>query len=152
MPALTAANVAVTVVRTDRAQKIRRNDVKIVFGNGSLTYPAGGVPMPAATAFGLRLELLDLVQIDNDDASGFLWKFDRDNKKLRAYRQGVTTGATAAAALANGAFPLNENGAEIAARIATSAASTAYDMGPLQECTTSYAPAAHTFYFEAKGK
>ena len=152
MPAIAAANVTVTVVRVDRQKKIKENIVKIVFGDGALTYPSGGVPMPAASSFGLRQQLLELVPVDNDDSSGFIWKYDRDNNKLRAYRQGVTTGGTAAAALANGAFPINENGAEITARLATSAASTSYDLGPLKECTTAFTPASHTFYFIARGK
>jgi hypothetical protein len=152
MPALTAANVTCTVTRVDRVERLKQNLVKVQFGDGALTYPSGGVPLPAAQSFGMRQSLIDLIPVDTDDAKGFLWKYDRDNNKLRAYRQGVTTGATAAAALANGAFPLNENGAEIAARLATSAASTSYDLGPFAECSTSFAPASHTLYFLARGK
>ena len=56
MVALTAANVAVTQMDVGRKvilSKKKMYRVKIVFGDGALTYPALGIPMPAIGVFGM---------------------------------------------------------------------------------------------------
>jgi len=78
--------------------------------------------------------------------------FDKTNKKIKVYTQGVTTGATGAAAVGNGAFPIDDAGAELTARLATSAASTTYKMGPLLEVTNAVDLTTITFAFEAVGQ
>lgn len=85
MPALTSANVTVTLERRAIEGKTRRNRVKIAFGDGALTYPALGVPMPAASSFGMKVRLDYLTIFDENDGSGLMWKYDRENKKLRSW-------------------------------------------------------------------
>ena len=154
MPAIAAANVTVTVERVDRVAKLRRNRVKVQFGDGSLTYPSGGVPMPGAASFGLRQQTLFLESIDTDDASGIVWKYDKDNNKLRGYIQGATLSAAGAATADD--YPLDTTADTLASAtsmmfITTTGAGTTY-IGKLKELTTTHAPAAQTLYFEAVGK
>lgn len=44
--------------------------------------------MPSAGNFGLVRNLTLLSLVDNDDASGIVWKWDKDNNKLRGYKTG----------------------------------------------------------------
>src|SRR5262245_28317816 len=90
MPDLTAAHVTITVQAIQIHDNIRRNLCSLSFGDGALTYPTGGVPLPTATAWGMTAELRYLILLDPNDASGILWKYDLMNHKLRAYIQGVT--------------------------------------------------------------
>jgi hypothetical protein len=84
MPALASTDVTVTVIDTRKVGKERHNRVSIAFGDGALTYPSGGVPMPAASYFGLS-HLTDIELIDPGSASTSVWKYDYANKKLRGY-------------------------------------------------------------------
>lgn len=92
MPDLVAADITVTVEKRQRIGRDRRNRCKIEFGDGAKTYPSGGVPMPAFGSFGLGKVLDYLVLIDSDDSSGVLWKYDKDNNKLRGYEVGGVAG------------------------------------------------------------
>jgi hypothetical protein len=97
MAALTAANVTVTVRerRIMPGLKKRRLALTLAFGDGALTYPAGGVPMPAFGALGFQ-RFLDTIDItDAGSANGYLYKYDEANNKLRIY-QGDNTNAAAA--------------------------------------------------------
>ena len=85
MTALVAGDVTVTIERREIVGKLRRNRVKIQFGDSSLTIPSGGVPMPAASAFGMKQRLDYLTVYDSNDASGIMWKYDATNNKLRAW-------------------------------------------------------------------
>lgn len=81
--ALRATHGAPTGVR--RLRKSKEVDVTITFGDGALTYPSGGVPLPAFGSFGLEVVLDDLVLTDAGSAVGLIWKYDTANKKLRGY-------------------------------------------------------------------
>lgn len=56
------------------------------FGNGALTYPYGGVPLPDKGRYGLKSQISDF-QIVDDDKSGIVWKYDKTNHKLKAYHR-----------------------------------------------------------------
>lgn len=64
----------------------------IAFGNGSLTYPTGGVPL-AKASLGCPNSLEELVLLDPANANGFVYKWDKTNNKLRIY-QGDNDGAS----------------------------------------------------------
>lgn len=85
MADIASSDVTITVEKRTIVGKQRRNRVKIAFGNGALTYPSGGVPMPAASSFGMVRNLDYLTIFDENDASGIMWKYDKDNLKLRGY-------------------------------------------------------------------
>jgi hypothetical protein len=55
----------------------------ISFGNGILTYPAGGVPMPALTALGMYKGIGRAWALPNGDGKDYV--FDRANHKLKIY-------------------------------------------------------------------
>lgn len=81
-----------------------RHIVKIDFGDGALTYPTGGVPLPGHAAFGFVRDLKFLHLLDAGSASALVWKYDYANKKLRGWAgaAGVnveTSGAVAAVTL-----------------------------------------------------
>lgn len=57
---------------------------KVAFGNGTLTYPSGGIPLtPGKLGCPANIESLDIM--DTDDGSGKIFKFDFENKKIRIY-------------------------------------------------------------------
>lgn len=99
MADLAASDVTVVVEFRERYNKRRHNRVKLTFGNGTLTYPAGGVPLPAFGLFGMKRNIDYLIMTDTNDAVGLIWKYDQDNKKLRAYVQGFAHGAGGAVTL-----------------------------------------------------
>jgi hypothetical protein len=151
---IVAANVTITVQKRLKAGKRRRNRCKIEFGNGSLTYPAGGVPMPAAKSFAMNGGVLEyLVITDGNDASGLIWKYDQDNKKLRAYVQGYDHGAGGAVTLDD--YPVVAAAgvtSGISVSLTTGAGAGVGRLGGLQELLGGTdAPAAQVLYVEAVG-
>lgn len=93
----------------------------ISFGNGSLTYPSGGVPLTKAK-MGLP-RVIKSISIMETNAVGYFIEFDKSAEKLRLLQ-------------------VPEIDADPAAVIATQ---------PLDEATTSEAPAAMVVQFEATG-
>jgi hypothetical protein len=115
----------------------------IAFGDGAITYPAGGVPMPAIGTFGYH-KIIDRIMLEQP-SDGFVYKYDRANRKIRIWTQGFLTGHTAAGATENGALVKNSVGVEAAGpRMSKTAIDTVYDMGPLIELPTGTALAART--------
>ncbi|HAJ28117.1 MAG TPA: hypothetical protein DCG53_12885 [Syntrophus sp. (in: bacteria)] len=144
--ALAAANVTVTVNPGDRdlggggASK-NFTMASLAFGDGALTYPANGVPLPAIGAFGFH-KAIHMGIVVSDPDKGFVYKYDKTNHSIRIYTQGAVTGATAAASNENGALALNSAAAEGAVRLPHTAPSTIYDLGPMIELPATVAPAA----------
>lgn len=133
-----STDVTVTIATRDReifgATAGKNGTIAVVaFGNGALTYNTGGVPMPAIGVFGFHKEIrLGIIQ--QPVANGFVYKYDKDNRKIKIFTQGFTTGSTGAGATENGALVLNSLGAEAAApRMSKTAVDTVYDMGGLIE-------------------
>lgn len=146
MAAITSADVTVSVNHGDRdmAGPGSFKDftlATVAFGDGSLTYPANGVPLPAIGAFGFR-KGLDFALVADNPADGLVYKYDKTNHSIRIYTQGFKTGASAAAVNENGALVKNSSGVEGVPRIPHTAASTTYDMGQMIELPTALAPAA----------
>lgn len=149
MAAIASTNVEVTVAPAKRemagAGAFKNfTQAQIKFGNGTLTYPTGGVPLPALGAFGLH-KGIDLALIEQPPANGFVYKFDRANHKIKIFTQGVRTGSTDAAAAENGALVKDSSGAEAAApRLPKTAINSTYDLGPMIELPATIAPAEVT--------
>jgi hypothetical protein len=148
MAEITSADVTVTVNASDRdiagpgAFK-NLTVAQLVFGDGALTYPTGGIPLPAIGAFGLN-KGIDMALVA-PAINGFVYKYDKTNHKMLIYTQGVVTGATAAGATENGALATNSAGTEATApRLSKTAPSTTYDLGPLIQLPATIAPAATT--------
>jgi hypothetical protein len=123
----------------------------IAFGDGSLTYATGGVPLPVIGQFGMKRELQRL-RIDQPAANGFEYRYDKDEHKIKIYCQGFTTSSTAAAANENGALVENCLSVEGVPRIPNTVADTTYDMGQRIEVPNGTALAAVTLLCEAIGE
>lgn len=151
---IVASDVTITVQKSLKAGKRRRNRVKIAFGNGTLTYPSGGIPLPAGTKFGLPGNQLEyLILTDNEDSTGLVWKYDQENKKLRCYVQGYAHGAGGAVTMDD--YPVTAAvgvTSGISVSLTTGAGAATGRLGGLVElAATSDAPAATVIYAEAVG-
>lgn len=83
------ASTNVTITMTSRKRfvvdKLRVAKANIAFGDGSLAYCSGGVPLPAVGAFGFHRQI-DLMSIQQPyqpgDGSNYLCRYDSDNHKI----------------------------------------------------------------------
>lgn len=86
MTALASTDVTITVDSADRhvLGKLRMASGSIAFGDGALTYPNGGVEMPAIGNFGMSKEVKNLSVVD---ASGYglLYRYDQTNRKVQIF-------------------------------------------------------------------
>lgn len=85
MTNLAATNITLSVT-PQKLGSIRMAYATHAFGDGALTYPYGGVPLPAMGRYGIKNQVLDF-QIIDDDTSGIIWKYDKTNHKLKAYHR-----------------------------------------------------------------
>jgi hypothetical protein len=143
--------VTITVTR----QLMRPGESKVVgtltigsAASGVLPYVTGGIPV-TANEFHLGDANFDLRLFPT--TTGHVVGYDKTNRKIKVYTQGVTIGGTAAGALSNGGLALNDAGVEGTSRIATSAASDVIKYGPLLEVSASVDLSAVPFQFEATG-
>ena len=154
MADLASTDVTCSVQKMYRVPKLKCNIVQVVFGNGTLTYPSGGVPLPAASKFGFTNYIATLSIYDQDDASGIVWKYDSVNKKLRGYIAGVIVSAAGSATMDD--FALDTTTEPLATAVSVSltnstGAGTKY-LGKLIELSAgAHAPASQTLYVEATG-
>lgn len=161
MPALVATDVTITLQTQGRgiaaAERIspreKKSFVKIAFGDGALTYPALGVPMPTAPAtWGFIRSLNRIELVDSEDAQGILWKVDHENTKLRAYIEGLDVTAAGADTLDD--FPLDTTGETLAEAASIGAFGLEVGvnlLGRLHELKTTSAPLAQTLFAHAYG-
>lgn len=82
MANIAAANITSTFLTRRRNNGRSYFNVQLQFGNGALTYPAGGVPVTAAT-FGLTT-VIESCDIYDDNLSGYQWKYNATNGTLTA--------------------------------------------------------------------
>lgn len=88
MTALVATDVAVTQLDIGRKSIFSKRKfyrVKLVFGDGSLTYPAGGVPMPAFGTLGFVRFLDGLLEMETPPDDTNIYKYDQPNNKVRIW-------------------------------------------------------------------
>jgi hypothetical protein len=96
------AAVAITINKTKKLDDNRLIvDAQLVFGDGSTTYPAGGIPVPGAS-FGCPRFVDSLLFSDMVNGSANIYKYDEVNQKIRiwvpstgAEFSGTIAGATA---------------------------------------------------------
>ena len=85
MADLVAADVTITIDERWIHNKKRYSEIQIAFGDASDTYPAGGVPMPAYSSFGMIRNLEDILLSDAASGDGLVYKYDKTNNKIRIY-------------------------------------------------------------------
>jgi hypothetical protein len=87
-----AGDVTVTIQRQQIVRGSpggqRRNLVKLVFGDGAITYNTGGVPLPTAANFGM-LQRIDFISIIQNSLATvkYIWTYDVTNHKLVGVQQ-----------------------------------------------------------------
>ncbi len=129
-------------------QTVRGND-KVVYADFTFdsSYLTGGEALAAAD-FGLRA--INFLTIEQD-ADGYLVKWDRENDKLMAFSQGVRTGSTTVADATTGALIEDDKAAETAFRAMGTAADTDYSMGALTEVISTTDLSGVTVRIKAEG-
>lgn len=136
MTALAATDVSVSIPPTDR--NIVSDSPKLIslatitFGDGALTYPTGGVPMPDKAQFGFCRQIQHII-IQQPVSIGFVFRYDQADHKMKILTQGVVTGSTSVTTSANGALVENSASAEGVVRLYGTAVDTTYDLGALIE-------------------
>jgi hypothetical protein len=105
MTAFAATDVTVTLPaqNVDVFPGVKRATLATVtFGNSTLTYATGGVPLPAIGKFGMK-RAIDMFIIQQPAAAALEYRYDADNKKLMILDEDNTSGVLAE--LANGNAP-----------------------------------------------
>ena len=149
MAAITATDVTVTVSGRDKDighGRLGKNVTiaSVAFGDGSLTYPTGGVPLPVIGMFGFQ-RVIDFCSIQEPVANGFQYKYDSTNHKILIFTQGVLTGATGASLPGGNAGKVkNSAGAETSMQLPGAAVNTTHDLGASIQLPNTVAPAAAT--------
>lgn len=85
-----SGDLTVTISDQRILQGQRRNRCTVLLGTGGNDYPSGGIPMPTYDKLGMVRNVDFLVLFDESDADGYVWKYDKDNHKVRAYVQTPT--------------------------------------------------------------
>lgn len=81
MANIAAGDVTYTLLRQRTTADSRKaNLVRLAFGDGALTYPAGGIPITIGK-LGCPVEVQSLVVVDKS-TSGYSFSYDRTNSKL----------------------------------------------------------------------
>lgn len=144
MAALTATDVTVTIEWMEKAlfKKRRMAIVALTFGDGALTVPATGIPLPAIGYFGMTTAITDLFIMQHPN--GFVYAYAAATHTLMVLAQGVVTGSTTVADATAGALLENAGGAETAFRAMGTAVDTTYNLGPLRPVEATFAPPATT--------
>lgn len=92
MANIAATDITYTVTHQRRGEDgRRRNIVTLAFGDASLTYPSGGVPITKAK-LGCPNTIESLTIFDKG-TSGYEWSYDRANEKLVALQAPAQTHA-----------------------------------------------------------
>lgn len=79
----------VTYTLTNNIQKTEASSrfgavFKVQFGNGTLTYPSGGIPITKGS-IGCPNDIEEAYIMDEDDATGYSYKYDYESDKIRIY-------------------------------------------------------------------
>lgn len=86
MADIAAADVTYTLVKQSIGESGYKNYVfTVAFGNGTLTYPANGVPLTAAK-LGCPNQIISLSVFSPASANGLVYKYDAANNKVRVYQ------------------------------------------------------------------
>ena len=103
MTDLAASDITVSIPVRDRdivpAGPKLLSVAKITFGDAALTYPTGGIPLPAIGKFGCRKEIR-AVFFCGTSTTGYTYQFDKTNHKLRAWTADGDGAAEASGAMA----------------------------------------------------
>lgn len=90
MSNIAATDITLTLLTQRRSEDGRRVNVfTMAFGDGALTYPAGGVPITKAK-LGCP-NIIEQLTVFDKGTSGYQWTYDRTNEKLVGMQSPVRT-------------------------------------------------------------
>jgi hypothetical protein len=89
MANLAASDITVTILNKRRENGRSHFNVKLAFGNGVLTYPAGGVPISKGV-LGCP-NVIESLTVYDSGTSGYKWSYDAANEKLVAMQAPAQT-------------------------------------------------------------
>lgn len=86
MTALASSNITISVSQSDRhiLGKLKMSMGTLSFGDRTLTYPFGGIPLPSIGSFGMN-KVIKGMNISGPVNNGFQFRYDRANHVLKAY-------------------------------------------------------------------
>lgn len=165
MADIASSDLTYTLVKSrkeDSSNKVI--NLTVAFGNATLTYPSGGIPLLKAS-LGCPNNIVSLLIDGPASADGIIYKYDKTNNKIRMYQAASHThdfkviGSQAAASTDAISAKTLTLGKEAATNITIAGANSAtlggvvsLAQGPLTEVASgSYAPAATTLYVEVTG-
>ncbi len=91
MPDLGATDVTYSIQKERSAGNgLIRRRIAITFGDGALTYPAGGVPLTRAD-MGAPTEIEEFLFMESDADDGFMYKYDLSAETIRIYQSAIHT-------------------------------------------------------------
>lgn len=156
----------VQIKKTIEDSSMRSFVMTVAFGNGSLTYPSGGVPLTAGN-LGCPNQIVSLNVFGPASANGFSYKYDAANNKIRIYQAPAQThahgllikgGQAAATTNVTAHYATDILGKEAATDATIAAADSATKGGVLSatlgaaaQSEFSGAVAATTLYVEVRG-
>lgn len=83
MADLTAADVTPAIQYKSNVPRLRLALVTLSFGDGALTYPAGGIPLPTpVTKYGMAKTIL---RMHCEAVDGYVYRYDAVNHKLLVF-------------------------------------------------------------------
>lgn len=88
MAAFTAANLTVVVSLRGRTAKRKIHRGTLTFGDGALTYPTAGIPLPTKDKFGFSRVIEDLVIVGNNAlTTDYMYRYNKAAHKLLMYEE-----------------------------------------------------------------
>lgn len=150
MAAIAVTDVVATKVGKTEIGKVSKTHVMdLAFGNGSLTYPTGGVPL-SVSKLGMAREIHSVQIADESSGDGFQYKWDRVNNKILIYTQGVLVGAAGSQTLDD--FPVTAGvGVTADTHFSLKAGAATVRFGPLKEIAAADTPAATVLRVVVRG-
>src|SRR5512137_877866 len=85
MADIAAGNVTTTLTFQQLFGRKKQVIASLAFGNSTLTYPSGGVPITGLGYLGF-LTSVDFAHINGPASDGYIYKWDNTNRKIRIYR------------------------------------------------------------------
>ncbi len=149
MADLAAANVTLTQVgKSELGRSSKRSVFDVTFGNGTLTYPANGIPLPTIDKFGFKRNLESL-RIVSATVRGFVYEYDTANHKILMFTQGAVVGSGGSETMDD--FPVTAGvGVTADMHLSLKAGGATKQWGPLTQVIGG-APAATTLRVEVRG-
>lgn len=120
MTAIASTDVTVTLSTRMRIGRELQVTGTLVFGTGALTYPSGGVPLPAKATY-FRLNSINRMHLLGGEGIGYVYKYDKTNHKIRMYQTATLTpaGTVAAPAFTGSALGTHTHDIKIIGGIST---------------------------------